>query len=227
MKLLQKFLSFFKHADSSAHQEQQPMQVMLTVEHLVVMVTVIILSVGCSFVVGYYWGKKEAVEQFTNQFTQDSFADRIYASLCSLYDPSGSAADSSEPENSDSTDSPIADSSIADSSIADSSIVDEDASDQDEQIKPVVQTVPMFCGALATYNNVNAAAALSKKLWKMHIAAKVVERKSVSMHTKNKNIGSRFVVISYPMFKKDLQRLIIRLKKQHIVSLVTIEGCVQ
>ena len=38
------------------------------------------------FMAGYYWGKKSAVEHFSSQFEQDSFADRIYSSMCLLYE---------------------------------------------------------------------------------------------------------------------------------------------
>ncbi len=37
------------------------------------------------FITGYYWGKKNAAEEILNQFSQDSFADKIYSSMCNLY----------------------------------------------------------------------------------------------------------------------------------------------
>ncbi len=38
------------------------------------------------FMVGYFFGKKQMVDQFVVKAEQDSFADQIYASLCALYD---------------------------------------------------------------------------------------------------------------------------------------------
>ena len=38
------------------------------------------------FMAGYFFGKKQIVEQFVVKAEQDSFADQIYASLCTLYD---------------------------------------------------------------------------------------------------------------------------------------------
>lgn len=35
------------------------------------------------FMAGYYWGKKNALEPVTEQFTSDSLADKIYCALCS------------------------------------------------------------------------------------------------------------------------------------------------
>ncbi len=38
------------------------------------------------FMTGYFFGKKQMVDQFVVKAEQDSFADQIYASLCALYD---------------------------------------------------------------------------------------------------------------------------------------------
>lgn len=41
---------------------------------------------GVVFMAGYFFGKKHMVDQFVAKIEQDSFADQISASLCSLYD---------------------------------------------------------------------------------------------------------------------------------------------
>lgn len=38
------------------------------------------------FIAGYFFGKKNAVEKFYDKIEQDSFADHIYYSMCSMYD---------------------------------------------------------------------------------------------------------------------------------------------
>ncbi|MCK5632780.1 hypothetical protein KAH94_03460 [bacterium] len=38
------------------------------------------------FISGYFLGKKKAVEKFYSKIQQDSFADHIYYSMCSMYD---------------------------------------------------------------------------------------------------------------------------------------------
>jgi len=38
------------------------------------------------FISGYFLGKKKAVEKFYKKIEQDSFADQIYYSMCSMYD---------------------------------------------------------------------------------------------------------------------------------------------
>jgi len=38
------------------------------------------------FISGYFFGKKKATEKFYNKVNQESFADNIYYSVCSMYD---------------------------------------------------------------------------------------------------------------------------------------------
>ena len=41
---------------------------------------------GVVFMAGYFFGKNHMVDQFVARIEEDSFADQISASLCSLYD---------------------------------------------------------------------------------------------------------------------------------------------
>lgn len=41
------------------------------------------------FISGYFLGKKKAVEKFYRKIEQDSFADHVYYSMCSMYDKDG------------------------------------------------------------------------------------------------------------------------------------------
>jgi hypothetical protein len=41
----------------------------------------------CGFISGYFTGKRHTVEEFSAQFHQESFADQVYSSLCTLYEP--------------------------------------------------------------------------------------------------------------------------------------------
>lgn len=51
---------------------------------------------GFTFFAGYYWGKKSVAEQFLAQVDQEVLADKIYSSLCSLYDVSEEDRDEKE-----------------------------------------------------------------------------------------------------------------------------------
>ncbi len=46
----------------------------------------LLLCVIFVFISGYYFGKKRALETFTDQFENDSFADKMAYSICSIYD---------------------------------------------------------------------------------------------------------------------------------------------
>ncbi len=50
------------------------------------LVALAISLLGVVFMAGYFFGKKQMVDQFVVKAEQDSFADQIYASLCALYD---------------------------------------------------------------------------------------------------------------------------------------------
>lgn len=43
------------------------------------------------FISGYFLGKRKAVEKFYRKIEQDSFADHVYYSMCSMYDRGGVA----------------------------------------------------------------------------------------------------------------------------------------
>lgn len=71
----------------------------------------LLLCVIFVFISGYYLGKKRALETFTDQFENDSFADKMAYSICSIYDTNdktagesnenGDAAEEAQDENGD------------------------------------------------------------------------------------------------------------------------------
>ena len=44
---------------------------------------------GSRILTGYFWGKKSVLQEFAEQIKNESFSDRVYASLCELYDQPG------------------------------------------------------------------------------------------------------------------------------------------
>lgn len=50
------------------------------------MLSFFILTSFFVFIAGYFLGKKKGIEKFYNKVNQDSFADSIYYSVCSIYD---------------------------------------------------------------------------------------------------------------------------------------------
>jgi len=61
-----------------------------------VIAVVMMISLG-SFSVGYFLGEKKAADRFVHRVEQDVFADKIYSSMCSLYD--GESESESPAEN--------------------------------------------------------------------------------------------------------------------------------
>lgn len=50
------------------------------------LISAVLLFCLFTFIAGYFFGKKNAVEKFYDKIEQDSFADHIYYSMCSMYD---------------------------------------------------------------------------------------------------------------------------------------------
>jgi hypothetical protein len=58
----------------------------LTARTLSMLVAALLAFSFFIFIAGYYFGKKNATEEFLYKTDQDSFADQIYSSMCVLYD---------------------------------------------------------------------------------------------------------------------------------------------
>ena len=62
---------------------QAEKQVQLDQQQISYIVATALMGSFFIFMAGYYWGKKNALEPVTEQFTSDSLADKIYCALCS------------------------------------------------------------------------------------------------------------------------------------------------
>jgi len=60
--------------------------IFFTNRHLGWVVSIIILVSFFIFMSGYFLGQKRGVEKFSTKMEQDSLADQIYSSMCTLYD---------------------------------------------------------------------------------------------------------------------------------------------
>jgi len=58
----------------------------LTNRHVSWILSFFIIMSFFVFIAGYFFGKKKAVEKFYKKIDQDSLADHIYYSVCSIYD---------------------------------------------------------------------------------------------------------------------------------------------
>ncbi len=70
--------------------------VTLTARTLSLLVAALLAFSFIIFIAGYYFGKKNATEEFLYKTDQDSFADQIYSSMCVLYDAKDENEDAAE-----------------------------------------------------------------------------------------------------------------------------------
>jgi len=73
--------------------------IFLTHRHISWLLSLCIMSSFFIFVAGYFLGKKKAVEKFYNKIDQDSLADRIYYSVCSIYENNDEKLDQESTED--------------------------------------------------------------------------------------------------------------------------------
>lgn len=66
--------------------KRDPKEVTVTEPQLRIAVACVLGLLFFSVIVGYYWGKKRAYEEFLDTCYAESLSDKIAASLCSLYD---------------------------------------------------------------------------------------------------------------------------------------------
>lgn len=68
----------------------------LTLRQLSIATTGLLLFCFFAFIGGYFLGQKKAVQEFSYRADQDSLADHIYSSMCSLYDTKEESDESDE-----------------------------------------------------------------------------------------------------------------------------------
>lgn len=121
------------------------------------LVALIIIGMFFIFIAGYYWGKKTASEVFAEQTGQEALSDKIYTSLCALYD-----VQERDSEESDKITESI-----------------------DAEILPVEQ--PRYYAKLIGFGAKNSALSYVQKLAARGITVNMVERQSRSARGKIQN----------------------------------------
>jgi len=159
-----------------------------------------IILLFTTFVLGYFWGQKYAVEHFVDKMHNDSFADQIYSSLFSLQE--GSVT----PENS--VQFPIV--SDTEQSICKKESDEQDAMTSHLDNKP--STVPInYYAQLIGFGTLKAANRFVNRLQKKNISVKV--KKRVSKTVRGKVIAWYQVVTKEYTDKSVLEKLVATLKK--------------
>lgn len=158
-----------------------------------------IILLFTTFILGYFWGQKYAVEHFVDKMHNGSFADQIYSSLFSLQEGS------SIPGNS--VQSPI----MADT---EQPICKEESDPQDTTIthfdnKPIVST--NYYAQLIGFGTLKAANRFVNRLQKKDIPVEV--KKRISKTVRGKTIAWYQVVTKKYTDKSVLEKLVAILKK--------------
>lgn len=171
----------------------------ITHKHLSYCVALLIMGYLFTFIAGYYWGKKTATENFIEQSGQDALADKVYASMCSLYDVNEKEAesDADAPENGDSRES---------SPAAQGAEVPQES---------------RFYAKLIGFGSKNSATSYVQRLAQRGIAVNIVERQSKSSRGKTQ---IWYQVVTQPLPKDELTCIVKTLTaKDHLTNVTIIE----
>lgn len=149
-------------------------------------ITLMLLLYVITFVAGYFLGKKSALEEFADQIKNESFSDKVYASLCSLYEQPGEAIVNTHSSAEE---------------------VQETLLEQEENDLKL-QDEKNFVAHLIGYGTEKQALAYCKALERKGITASVVARSSVSSKGKKK---IWYQVVTAPGDYQSIQNLVGRL----------------
>lgn len=158
--------------------------------------TLLVLYV-LTFLAGYFWGKKSALEEFSEQIQNESFSDKVYASLCSMYDAEKSSPDKQQESVGETPVQTVA---------PDTAVTKNDAG-------------PSFIGQLVGYGTEKQAQQYVKALARKGVKANMVTRTSVSSRGKKR---VWYQVVTAPASYADTQKLVERLAIEDRLAGVTI-----
>jgi hypothetical protein len=155
----------------------------------------IIFSVA--FTVGYFYGKKKCVEELGEYLDQHSFADKIYSSVCTLYDSGEEEVVNAEQSSKDGAERESAESA------------ENKGAEQEDAAKTVQKE--LWYAELCGFPNKTAAERYLARLRARGINARLVTRMSVSKKGAKKEW---YQVQTERMEKTDLERLVDRLSQE-------------
>jgi hypothetical protein len=130
------------------------------------------------FISGYFLGKKQIVDQFVVKVEQDSFADQIYASICTLYDQNAESSEMRvQRDNNSFFESELSQKEVSPAII--SSLEQLDKEETSLMNNSVMEdSVSGYYAQLIGYGTKKAADAFVQKLQKKDIPVLIKNRKS-------------------------------------------------
>lgn len=164
--------------------------------HLTGLIAALLILYVVTFLAGYFWGKKSALEEFAEQIKNESFTDQVYASLCALYDQPGGFSNNAHTAHDTNGGEP-------EECVSNSLLTSlEESEDKD------ATSAAHFVAQLIGYGTQRQAQLYAQSLEKRGIAATVVARTSVSARGKKR---VWYQVVTQPASYDDTQRLAERL----------------
>ncbi len=161
-------------------------------ESLLIHMSILLVAVASiAFIAGYYLGKKKSAEEFARYVSQQTFADKIYSSLCTLYDTYEEEAYNNVEEKEEEQ---------------------KRTEDATTSSKPESGTPKeLYCAVLCGYGSQKAGLDYVRRLDAKGVKARIATRNSVTRKGKNK---IWYQVISEPNDYESTIQLAERLKKE-------------
>lgn len=180
----------------------------LTEKHVRYGAACLLLGICLTMIVGYYWGKKKAYEEFIESCRSDSFNDRVAATLCALYDAGDEVLDNS-------ADAPEDGLTGSDVDAAGQAI----SLGQKPGQQPQQET--QYFAELIGFGTLSQAKHYATRLKNKQVKAYVVEHKSRTAQGKTR---TWYQVITAPMDYEALQALVDRIKiEDHLQGVTLVE----
>jgi hypothetical protein len=157
---------------------------------------VLLIAVFCA---GYLMGKKAAVDMFTHDVNEQSFADRLHHSMTTLYGPDQTILETAQPSDATEPDKEL--------------VVPQAAVPHPQQVI-TAQPQIYFYAQIARYNVEKSAQDLMARLQKRGIATTLVKRVSSGRTKDGKPIKSTWYVVqtkTYPT-RHEIEALISSIK---------------
>jgi len=206
--------------------------IFLTNRHVSWALSFFIISSFFVFISGYFLGKKKAVEKFYNKIDQDSLADHIYYSVCSIYDADKSSKQESTEDPSN--DLELAKDSLAEGDSAKKTVDAQNVAIEEKNNKtqpPQKEVVIDDCKAsndnfyaeLIGFGTLRAANKFSEKLKKQGFS--VVVKKRISRTARKKRITWYQVITEKFDNKSDLMAFVDIIKDKERLKGVRIVQC--
>lgn len=192
----------------------------LTQQQLAALASALIFMAFVLFMAGYYWGRRSIMNQFSEQLQQESFADKIYSSMVTLYDIPEEVRDAVPLDvgpHEESTKLDIQSGTVTGEAqpevfSSDGSSPDGSSSEASEQER-ILPT--RYYAALIGFGTCSAAHIYARKLQERDIPVRVIQRESKTARGKKR---LWFQVVTEPMEKEKLEDIVQHLSVRDALS---------